>query len=176
MAATAFPPQNKKAAISPCKNFLFVSRPSAFIGRAQRSQIKKSAECRTKDMTKAERKRLKKNGSSVAKMAVGKSKTTNENFSKRFCFCQLPCAFFFQLLECSFWRGLWSALTNKKCLHTASSLCQASLAGFARWLHLRGIILLGGVSVSPLSTPRCGPVCISRLCQGSCAPYKFVLP
>jgi hypothetical protein len=32
---------------------------------------------------------------------------------------------FFQLLECSFWRGLWSALTNKKCLHTASSLCHA---------------------------------------------------
>jgi hypothetical protein len=131
MAATAFPPQNKKAAISPCKHFCLCQGHPLSSAERSGSQIKKSAECRTKDMTKAERERLKKNGSGAAKMAVGKSKTTNEDFSKRFCFCTLPCAFFsiagVQLLA-------WPLVgTHKqKCLHTASTLCQASLAGFAR--------------------------------------------
>jgi hypothetical protein len=124
-------------------------------------------------MTKAERKRLKKNRHVCRQRWLWAKAKPPMKFFKTVLLLPTAMRVFFQLLECSFWRGLCPEATNKKCLHTASTLCQASLAGFARWLHLRGIILLGGVSVSPLSTPRCGLVCISPLCPGFCAPYKF---
>jgi hypothetical protein len=121
MAATAFPPQNKKAAISPCKHFLFVRvfglRP------AGKKIIKHVRSGNKRDMHagQCEKQNQKNsfNSGCGAKQKTDK-KQTHRCFAplphKRFCFFHCP--------------GVLGAIVcprpqTKKCLHTASTLCQA---------------------------------------------------
>jgi len=184
MAATAFPPQNKKAAISPCKHFCLCQGHPLSSAERSGSQIKKSAECRTKDMTKAERKRLKKK-SDVCRQGWlwAKAKPPMNIFPNGFAFDHCHARFFsiagVQLLA-------WPLVgTHKqKCaahrFYLVACRRMPSAGRHVRWpcgrLHLRGVISTGGTSSLLPSVPRCLSVDTVLLSSGFCDLQKPELP
>jgi hypothetical protein len=91
-------PARQKMCGHACKYFLFVCRKAI---APQGTKNKRPPRCIRHDKSGTEAVE-KKSACVSAKVAVGKSKTTNGYFSKRFCFCRLPCAFFFNCWSAAF--------------------------------------------------------------------------
>jgi hypothetical protein len=141
MAATAFPPQNKKAAISPCKNFLFVCRKAI---APQGTKNKRPPRCIRHDKSGTEAVEKK---SDVCRQGWlwAKAKPPMIIFPNGFAFANCHARFFsiagVQLLAWLMSRGH----KQKVLAHRFYLVPCRRMARFARWLHpCDGFCVVGG--------------------------------